>query len=143
VVDRDLLRRKLAELAEYVSQVSEYRELTAERYRADWKTQRIVERTLQIAIEACLDIASHVIADRRLRAPSTYAETFEILVQAGLMSEGLGRVMVEMTGFRNVVVHEYARIDADVVIRILRTGVEDFRRFETEALGWLEPPDAG
>jgi uncharacterized protein YutE (UPF0331/DUF86 family) len=47
--------------------------------------------------------------------------------------------MVEMTGFRNVVVHEYARIDAEVVIRILRKNLEDFRRFEIEALGWLSP----
>jgi uncharacterized protein YutE (UPF0331/DUF86 family) len=137
VVDRDLLRRKLAELAAYVSQVSEYRDLTVERYRADWKTQRIVERTLQMAVEACLDVASHVIADRGLRAPSTYAETFEVLVEAGLMSPELGHAMVEMTGFRNVVVHEYARIDADTVIRILREHLADFGRFETEALRWL------
>jgi uncharacterized protein YutE (UPF0331/DUF86 family) len=137
VVDRDLVRRKLTELAEYVSQVSEYGDLTVERYRADWKTQRIVERTLQMAIEACVDVASHVLADRSLRAPSTYAETFEILVQAGLMPADLGRTMVEMTGFRNVIVHEYAGTDADVVIRILREHLEDFRRFETEALRWL------
>jgi uncharacterized protein YutE (UPF0331/DUF86 family) len=137
VVDRDLLRRKLSELSEYVTQVSEYRDLTVDLYRADWKTQRIVERTLQMAIETCLDIASHVLADRGLRAPTTYAETFEVLMQAGLMSPGLGRVMVEMTGFRNVVVHEYTRIDAEVVIRILRERLEDLRRFETEALRWL------
>ena len=137
MVDRDLLRRKLAELSEYVTQASEYRDLTVERYRADWKTQRIVERTLQMAIEACLDVASHVLTDRGLRAPSTYAETFEILVQAGLMSPSLGHVMVEMTGFRNVIVHEYARIDADLVIRILREHLQDFRGFETEALRWL------
>jgi hypothetical protein len=42
VVDRDLVRRKLAELAEYVAQVSECRDLTVERYRADWRTQRVV-----------------------------------------------------------------------------------------------------
>lgn len=118
-------------------QVSEYRDLTVERYRADWKTQRIVERTLQMAIETCLDIASHVLADRKLRAPSTYAETFEILVKAGLMSPALGRRMVEMTGFRNVIVHEYVSVDANVVIRILREHLDDFRRFEAEALGWL------
>ena len=137
VVDRDLLRRKLAELAEYVSQVSEYRDLTVARYRGEWKTQRIVERTLQLAIETCLDIASHVLSDRELGAPSTYAETFEILMGAGLMSPGLGRAMVDMTGFRNVVVHEYATIDADTVIRILREHLDDFRRFEAEALRWL------
>ena len=78
-----------------------------------------------------------MLTDRGLRAPSTYAETFEALVQAGLMSPDLGRVMIEMTGFRNVIVHEYTRVDAEVVIRILRDRLEDFRRFETEALGWL------
>jgi uncharacterized protein YutE (UPF0331/DUF86 family) len=118
-------------------QVSEYRDITVERYREDWKTQRIVERTLQMAIEACIDVASHVLAERGLRAPSTYAETFEILVQAGLMSASLGRVMAEMTGFRNLIVHEYAQIDAEAVVRILRGRLEDFRAFETEALRWL------
>jgi uncharacterized protein YutE (UPF0331/DUF86 family) len=63
VVDRDVLRRKLAELAEYVTQVSEYRDITVERYRENWKTQRIVERTLQMAIEACINVARHVLAD--------------------------------------------------------------------------------
>jgi uncharacterized protein YutE (UPF0331/DUF86 family) len=58
-------------------------------------------------------------------------------VQAGLMSPELGRVMVEMTGFRNVIVHEYTRVDAEVVIRILHERLDDFRRFETEALDWL------
>jgi uncharacterized protein YutE (UPF0331/DUF86 family) len=137
VVDRDLLRRKLAQLAEYVTQVSEYRGLTVEGYRADWKIQRIVERTLQMAIETCLDVASHVVANRGLRAPSTYAETFAILVEAGLMSAELGRRMVEMTGFWNIVVHEYTRTDPDIVIRILRERLEDFRKFEDEALRWL------
>jgi uncharacterized protein YutE (UPF0331/DUF86 family) len=137
VVDGDLIRRKLTELAQYVTQAEEYRGLTVERYRQDWKTQRIVERTLQIAIEACVDIASHVLADRGLKAPSTYAETFEILVEAGLMSPELGHVMVEMTGFRNIVVHEYTTIDAEIVVRILRHRLADFRRFEAEALRWL------
>jgi uncharacterized protein YutE (UPF0331/DUF86 family) len=136
VVDRDLVRRKLTELSEYVSQVSEYRDVTIEQYRADWKTQRIVERTLQMAIEACVDVASHMVADRGLRAPATYADTFEILVQAGLLSPDLGGAMVKMTGFRNVVVHDYAGIDVEVVLRVLRERLDDFRRFETEALRW-------
>jgi uncharacterized protein YutE (UPF0331/DUF86 family) len=66
VVDGDLLRRKLAELSEYVTQVSEYRDLTAERYRADWKTQRIVERTLQMAIEAWKRLGSSACSRRTL-----------------------------------------------------------------------------
>lgn len=89
-----------------------------------------------MAIEACVDIASHMVADRGLRAPATYADTFEILAHSGLLSPDLGEAMVKMTGFRNVVVHDYAGIDAEVVIRVLRERLDDFRRFETEALYW-------
>ncbi len=64
MVDRDLILRKLAELQQYFEQVSEYRGVSVDEYRRDWKIQRIVERALQIAIEACVDVATHIIADR-------------------------------------------------------------------------------
>jgi hypothetical protein len=49
VVDRDLVLRKLADLDTYARQLGEFRGLSAEEYRADWKVQRIVDRTLQLA----------------------------------------------------------------------------------------------
>jgi uncharacterized protein YutE (UPF0331/DUF86 family) len=108
VVDRDLLLRKLAELDQYVDQLAEFRTVTVEAYRNDWRTQRIVERTLQIAIEGCLDVANHVVADRQLRVASTYAEIFEVLGEAGLLEPGLRNAMVRMARFRNLLVHDYS-----------------------------------
>ena len=128
MVDSDLVRRKLTELSEYVSQVSEYRDVTAEQYRADWKIQRIVERTLQMAIEACVDIASHMVADRGLRAPATYADTFEILVQSGLLSPDLGEAMVKMTGFRNVIVHDYLGLDLENIWDIVHRDIPELQK---------------
>lgn len=137
MVDRDLLRRRLADLDDYLRQVSEYRGISLDAYRSDWKTQRIVERTLQIAIEACVDIASHVIADRRLRVPSTYAETFEVLGEAGLLDAPLRDAMVRMARFRNVLVHEYAGIDAEIVVGILNKRLDDLAGFRAAALTWI------
>jgi uncharacterized protein YutE (UPF0331/DUF86 family) len=136
VVDRDLLLRKLADLELYLSQVSEYRGLSIEEYRGDWKTQRIVERTLQIAIEACVDIASHVIADRALRVPATYGETFEVLGDARVLEPDLRDAMVRMAKFRNVIVHEYTRVDPAIVVRILNQHLDDLARFRSAVLGW-------
>ncbi len=137
MVDKDLILRKLADLDQYVNQVSEYREVTVEDYRKDWKTQRIVERTLQLAIEVCLDIANHVIADQRLRVPATHAESFTVLTEAGLLDSGQRDAMIRMSGFRNVIVHEYARIDPTMVLRILREHLVDFARFKTAVLRWI------
>jgi uncharacterized protein YutE (UPF0331/DUF86 family) len=63
VVDKVLILRKLTELSEYMDQIKEYRSLTVDAYAFDWKTQRIVERTLQVMIEVCADIAGHIISD--------------------------------------------------------------------------------
>jgi uncharacterized protein YutE (UPF0331/DUF86 family) len=137
MVDRELLLRKLAELELYLKQVSEFRMLTVEQYRTDWKAQRIVERTLQMAFETCADIANHVIADRRLEVPNTYAEAFETLGRAGLLEQGLVEVMTRMAGFRNVLVHEYTAVDGRIVVRILHEHLGDFERFRDAARSWI------
>lgn len=137
MVDRDLVLRKVADLDQYLGQVSEYQDITVEQYRGDWKTQRIVERTLQMAIEVCLDIATHVIADRGLRVPTTYAEAFEILGEAGLLGATQQAAMVRVSRFRNVLVHEYARVDPAMVVRILREHLGDLAKFKTAVLGWI------
>jgi len=136
VVDRDLILRKLSELEQYVGQVSEYRDTTVEQSRGDWKTQRIIERTLQMAVEVCVDVAIQVIADRLFRVPATYAEAFDVLGEAGLIDTALREAMVRMASFRNVIVHEYARIDPAIVVQILRGHLDDFTRFKTAALAW-------
>lgn len=137
MVDRDLVLRKLADLDQYLGQVSEYRDITVEQYRSDWKTQRIVERTLQMAIEVCLDIVTHIIADRGLRVPATYAEAFEVLGEAGVLEPELKGAMVRMSRFRNVIVHEYARVDPALVVRVLRDHLGDLARFKGAAREWL------
>lgn len=137
MVDRDLIRRKLADLDQYVRQLSEYRNVTVEEYRADWRTQRIVERTFQMSIETCIDVANHVIADRKLRVPATYAETFDVLAEAGMLDPALRSVMVRMCGFRNLIVHDYARLEPARVIQVLREGLPDFEAFANAAIGWL------
>jgi uncharacterized protein YutE (UPF0331/DUF86 family) len=129
MVDRDLVLRRLAMLDEYLQQLGPYRQLDVEAYRQDWKTQRIVERTLHLAVESCMDVADHVVADRRLRVPETGAESFEILAEAGLLPPALGASLAAMVGFRNILVHDYTRLDPAIVVRILRDDLEDVLRF--------------
>ncbi len=115
----------------YIGQVGEFGTITAEECRRDWKTQRIVERTLQMAIEVCADVANHIIADRKLRVPATYAEAFDILEEAGILTAAQREAMVRMSGFQNIIVHEYAGIDPAMVVGVLRERLGDFGAFRT------------
>ena len=89
MVDRDLVLRKLSELDEYQNQVQEFKGITVKQYREDWKKQRIVERTLQMMIETCLDIANHIVADQGYRVPVSYADTFKVLGENNVLGKRL------------------------------------------------------
>jgi uncharacterized protein YutE (UPF0331/DUF86 family) len=129
VVDRDLILRRLALLDTYLGQLAQYRGVDAAAYGADWRTHRIVERTLHLVIETYMDVADHIVADRRLRVPETGAESFEILAEAALLPMPLATALASMVGFRNILVHDYARIDAAIVLRVLRNDLADIERF--------------
>jgi uncharacterized protein YutE (UPF0331/DUF86 family) len=134
LVDKNLILRKIAELEEYLEQIREFSNISAEQYAGDWKTQRIVERTLQMMIELCVDIANHIISDRRLRVPVTYADTFKVLSEAGLIDQNLYNTMEKMAKFRNIVVHNYDRIDQSIVVMILRKNLDNFLFFRDQII---------
>jgi len=139
VVDRELVLRTLANIDLYLTQLTPYRALDVAAYAADWRTQRIVERTLHLAIEACMDVADHIVADRRLRVPETGAATFESLGEADLLPRELAARLARMVGFRNILVHDYARLDPAIVVRVLRTDLSDLERFCEAVLALLQP----
>lgn len=70
MVDKILIMRKLTELETYINQIQEYSNITVKEYSQYWKIQRIIERTLQMMIELCVDIANHVIADENFKFQS-------------------------------------------------------------------------
>ena len=61
--------------------------------------------------------------------PETGAESFEILAEAGLLSQELGALLASMVGFRNILVHDYTRLDPAIVTRVLRKDLGDLARF--------------
>ena len=141
MVDRTLILRKLANLDEYRKQLDEYAEISTEDYEENWKTQRIVDRTLQISIETCLDIAGHIISDEELRAPESYGDMFKILADSNILENSLFSSLAKMTKFRNVIVHQYEKVDPEIVIGILRKNLNDFGLFKGAIVRYLKPQE--
>lgn len=129
MVDVPLVLRKLASLDDYRKQIAEFSSITPDEYRSDWKVQRIVERTLQMMIELCADIAGHLISDQALRTPETYADTFRVLGESGILTADQTAIMEKMAKFRNIVVHQYETVDSEIVVLILQKHLDDFQLF--------------
>jgi uncharacterized protein YutE (UPF0331/DUF86 family) len=129
LVDKILIMRKLADLETYINQMQEYSTITVKEYSKDWKIQRIVERTLQMMIELCVDIINHVIADKKYRVPTSYGDTFQVLEEEGLISDEQCNTMKKMAQFRNIIIHHYDKVDETIVVNILRQNLKDFLEY--------------
>jgi len=138
VVDEQLILRKLSELDQYFRQIQEFRQITAAQYSTDWKIQRIIERTLQMMIETCVDIAGHIIADKGYRVARTYADTFRVLHEEKVIDRKLLNALEKMARFRNLLVHQYDNLDAQIVVGILKKDLEDFTGYRQAIIKFLK-----
>lgn len=84
---------------------------------------------LQRACQSAIDIAMHLVQIHGLGVPQESRDAFAFLIDAGLLDKELGNRLMRMVGFRNIAIHEYQRLDLDVVKAILEERIDDFRSF--------------
>jgi uncharacterized protein YutE (UPF0331/DUF86 family) len=137
MLDRDRILIKIDQLEGYLR---ELREILPEDFATYQKVEkkRACERLLQVSIEALIDICHLLVSGLRLGIPSEEDDLFEKLVAARILSPGTGEALKEMKGFRNILVHEYARLDDKIIHEIARTKLVDFATFKGEILRYLK-----
>jgi uncharacterized protein YutE (UPF0331/DUF86 family) len=135
VTDDDLISKKLAFVETCLRELRTLADPS--QIESDVRERRFVEHTLQIAIQAALDVASHIVSDQRLGEPKTNREMFERLARAGWLSEDLARSLQRMVGFRNILVHGYTAVDPAVVRDVVEHHLGDLDAFVEAIRGRL------
>lgn len=86
---------------------------------------------LQRACETAIDLAMYVVRQQGLGLPQESRDAFALIAKAGLVPTELAGQLQRMVGFRNVAIHEYTRLNLEIVDRIITSQMEDFRRFSS------------
>jgi len=129
MVSIEKISRKFIQLDEYLGILDKIAEVSEKAFLKDKILVGSAKYYLQISIECCLDVANHIIAAERYRAPKDYADSFAVLEENGIFQQQLGQHLRQMTKFRNRLVHLYGEIDDKFVYEFLNTDVEDIRMF--------------
>ena len=126
VVNRILLERILGDIKANVRDLRNAKDITWEVYKTDKRARRFIERTLHILIEACIDVAQHIISDNKFREPASYRDTFTVLAEQGILKKEELPKFENIASFRNLIVHYYERVDDEVVYGVLKENLSDF-----------------
>jgi uncharacterized protein YutE (UPF0331/DUF86 family) len=136
MTDAALIAKKLAQIDTCLSDLR--RLATPELLQTDIRERRFVEHTLQIAIQAALDVASHIVSDGRLGEPQTNRDLFDLIANAGWLEPAQAGPLKNMASFRNVLVHGYDDVDLDIVRSILRVHLNDLADFVSSVRSRLQ-----
>jgi uncharacterized protein YutE (UPF0331/DUF86 family) len=130
MIDRETLCRRLHALEAYTAELERLAQtIPRSAFDSELSNQWMVEHGLQLAIECVLDISSHLVAGEQLGTPESYRQVIELLGERGILpAEFVNRVR-GMPGFRNILVHDYLRVDTAVVWDLLQRGPAQFREF--------------
>lgn len=138
MINNEGIMEHLRELEEAIKDWERYQSISLEELHRDRDKKNMVLHALLVGIQATIDIANHIIAERSSERPSTYRETFEILSDQGLIPTKLGEELADLAGFRNVMVHIYWRLDLEEVHGILQTDLDTLKRFKKVVKDLLE-----
>lgn len=127
MTDPDLLAKKLAFIETCLAQLRDL--ARPEVVETDVRERRFIEHTLQIAIQAALDVASHIVSDDRLGEPKTNKDLFHLLAGAGWIDATLADELRRAAAFRNILVHGYTSVDPAIIRDVVDNHLNDLAGF--------------
>ena len=127
----DVILNKAASIERCLHRITEEYAGDRQNLATNQTKQDAIVLNLQRACETAIDLAMYVISQRRLGLPQESRDAFALLQTAGILPSELAGRMQRMVGFRNVAVHEYTRLNLDIVITIITKHLDDFRRFSS------------
>jgi len=125
-----VVQRKLERIAENTRKLRSLLPVACEQLQSDFFLQKGIERTLQVSVEAMIDVANRIGSLEGQPPASESYQSLCTLKELGVI-ESADRYR-DMIRFRNFVVHRYENIDAKILVAILTNHLGDFDHFNKE-----------
>lgn len=137
MISKDVVNAMIDLIDENIRLIEEIRSQGYNSFSGSFRDIQAAKHSLQEAIEACLDIGSHIIAEKGFRRPEDYREIFRVLEENSIIDNVLSIKLQEMAQFRNLLVHRYGEIDIKRVYIIMSDDLKDIQKFAKSILKYI------
>ena len=131
------IERRLERLSTCLKKLEPFKAKQKEEILQDPYMQDIIERNLEVAAQAVIDIANRIISIKGLEKPRDYFEAIIRLGEADVLPLRFAQKLAPIAGFRNILVHDYMEIDWDEVYNNLHQ-LQDLSKFMNYVKNWMK-----
>lgn len=126
----DVVLNKKVSIERCVKQIRTYYTTGSDKdFAEDYLKQDAIATNLLRACELCIDLANFTIRKQKLGLPKGSGESFLLLVDAGIISKKMGDRLKGMVGFRNILVHEYKKLDLSIMVEVIEHHLNELIEF--------------
>lgn len=129
MTDIATIENKISAIRKYLVILGGYKKHSRGEIEEDVTIRGAVERYLYLVAQSVIDLAEAVIALKGFRKPTTMSENFYILEEQNVIKPALGEKMIGLVGFRNVIAHDYEKVNYDIVFDVLQNRLNDIEEF--------------
>lgn len=124
----DVILNKVTTIERCVHRVREVYDQNVDNLK-DFTKQDSIILNIQRACEASIDLAMHIVSEKKLGIPKASRDAFKLLQEATIIDESLASTLMNMVGFRNIAVQDYQSIDLEILQAILEKHINDFKEY--------------
>ena len=140
-IDKESVSEKFQKLSEIIEHLQEYRKVPRQDFMVDYTINSAAMHDLVLGIEVITDIGNHLLNEVFQVHPKDYAEIIAMLGEHRVVPEQLAKDNADMPRFRNLLIHEYIKIDLTLVYKNLQKAPDTFREFASAFSAFLKKLD--
>ena len=122
-----IIEKKLRVIEDKLDNIQEWNIDSFDKLKSSSLLQNAVERALQVAVEAMIDVSERILALENVAPQYTSASNIEKLQTMNILSNQ--EEYKDMVRFRNFIVHRYEKIDLEIIYDILNNKLKLFGKF--------------
>jgi len=115
---------KIIEIEKYLEELYQIVPSDFEMYKDDFKIKAACERYFEKIIESVIDLGFILVRAKNFKAPEDEESIFEVLFKEKIISEELSRKLKDAKGMRNFIIHQYEKINDELVFEVLAENLE-------------------
>ncbi len=128
MIDEERVALYVAEIKSTLDVLKSYSEIDKEKFLSSPITIRDTKYCFIVAGQAVVDLYYHLTAKLLKKAPSDYANCFELIGEIGKFDKEVLKCLAKMAKFRNLLVHNYIKVKDELVYEKLNE-LECFEKF--------------
>jgi uncharacterized protein YutE (UPF0331/DUF86 family) len=128
----DVIINKIQSIQRCIFRAKEEYQFAGKAFQEDFSRQDAAILNITRACEQTIDLANYLIKKHKCGVPTSSRESFDLLAQHKIISTPLSQKLQKMVGFRNIAIHEYQKLNSQIIVAIIENGLEDLLDFTFE-----------